>query len=493
MLITEALERHGRDRPHAPAVTDEGRSLDSAGLLAEVRAAAAALRRHGVQPGDRVAVCLPNSVEFLVVALAAAWAGATFVPIAPADPAARRSQLLDDCGPALVVATPGPDPGWLRGRRAVSAAELRETRGAAPEPRSEGAPAPAYLIYTSGTTGAPKGVVIGHPALSAALADYADAVGMGPGSRVMCVSSFHFDGSFGNLFGGVLAGSLVTIPVRDRLAFPRNFVGWARRQGVDVTSFSPSYLRLLLAGGGLAALAGGPLRAVTLGGEALHAADVVALQAVLPGVAVYNRYGPTETTIGVTHHRLLAADLAPGCPVPIGRPHPGVTFHVLDEHGRPAGGPGELWIGGDQLMDGYWASPELTASVLRDDVVAGTLAYRTGDLVSVDGGVHTWLDRLDRVVKRRGVRISLAEVSAAFSGAAGVSAAIAVAHGAPPDTEIVAFVVTEAPAGAVRAAASELLPATMMPDVIEVVGELPVTPAGKIDEERLLAAWLEPR
>lgn len=496
MLITEALERHATDRPHAPAAADAGRSVDYETLAAEVRTTAAALRRHGVGPGDRVAICLPNGLDFLVAALASAWVSATFVPLAPADPARRRAQIVADCQPALVLTASAADAGRLAGHPPVTVDGLRAAPGAgAPHPAP--AAAPAYMIYTSGTTGTPKGVVIGHPAFTAALEDVVAAVDMGPRSRLMCVSSFHFDGSFGNLFGGVYAGGFVTIPDRARLVFPRNFVRWVERHGVDVTSFSPSYLRLLLTGRDAQRLAGGSLRVVAVGGEAASAADLLALQRAAPQVAMYNRYGPTETTIAVSHHRLLPDELEPGRPVPIGRPHPGVTFHLRDEQGRPvtdAGLPGELWIGGDQLMDGYWAAPDLTAGVLRDDVAPGGRAYRTGDLVSVDGdGVHTWHDRVDRVVKRSGVRISLAEVSAALSAAPGVSAAVAVAHGAPPDTEIVAFVVSDRPAAGLRASAAELVPETMLPDAIEVVPAIPLTTAGKVDERRLLTAWAEGR
>ncbi len=460
--------------------------------MGEVRATASGLQRLGVGVGDRVAICLPNSVDFLVAALASAWIAATFVPLAPADPQRRRSLLVEDCDPALVVTAPQADPAWLRGRRGVTLAELQSAPGV-PAERPGADPAPAYIIYTSGTTGTPKGVVIGHQAMSAALEDTIAAVGIGGESRLMCVSSFHFDGSFAHLFGGVHAGGLVTIPDRNRLLFPRNFVRWVKRHGIDITSFSPSYLRLLLAGREVEVLAGSELRVIALGGEAASAADVRALNRAAPQVAVYNRYGPTETTIAVSHHR-LAGDLAPGLPVPIGRANPGVTFHLLDEQHHPVGEPGrpgELWIGGDQLMDGYWGSPGLTAEVLRDDVVPGARVYRSGDLVSVDGnGIHTWLDRLDRVVKRSGVRVSLAEVSSALADAPGVSAAVAVAHEAPPDTRIVAFVVSGASAVDVRAAASDLLPATMMPDVIEVVPALPLTGSGKVDERRLLSGWL---
>ena len=98
---------------------------------------------------------------------------------------------------------------------------------------------------------------------------------------------------------------------------------------------------------------------------------------------MFNRYGPTETTIAVTHEELTPELIADGT-VPIGRPHPALTFHLVDDSGHlidNADRVGELYIGGPQLMSGYWGAPELTAEVLRTDVVRGETVYRTGDLM----------------------------------------------------------------------------------------------------------------
>jgi non-ribosomal peptide synthetase component F len=282
----------------------------------------------------------------------------------------------------------------------------------------------------------------------------------------------------------------VTIPARPALLFPRNFLRWIDAHAVDVTGFTPTYLRLLAAGRALPALGAGPLRLVALGGEALAAADVLGLLDAAPQLRVFNRYGPTETTIAVAHHRLVATDLVAGEPVPVGRPHPGSSFHVLGDDLRPvpAGTPGELWIGGAQLMDGYWHAPELTAAVLRSDVVAGATVYKTGDLARADAdGLVTWLDRVDRVVKRRGVRISLAELTDALSGIGAVHAAAALARGPAPDTEILAFVVAEpADLPGVRTALAARLPEAMLPDRIVAVASMPLTNSGKLDERALL-------
>lgn len=282
----------------------------------------------------------------------------------------------------------------------------------------------------------------------------------------------------------------MTLPPRDEIVFPRRFVDWIDGHAVDYVHLSPTFLRLLFGGRVLDRLAGGPLRILALGGEALSAADITEVWRVLPELAVFNQYGPTETTICVTHHELTRSEVVPGEPVPIGRAHPGVSFHLLDDGSpiRQPGVTGELWIGGDQLMRGYWRSPDLTAQVLRTDLAPGKTVYRTGDLARFDAeGRFTCLGRSDGVVKRQGTRISLLEVGGAFEVAAGVEAAAAVRYGPDDECRIALFVVApERTVAEISAAGLRLLPATMIPDAIHLVDRLPVTSAGKLDTRRLL-------
>ena len=444
--------------------------------------------------GDRVCLLLPNSVDFVACSLACLWIGAIFVPLAVTDPPARLESIVADCAPAVVVTTDSSGDGSpppLTRSPGVSIAQLR-LRGAEPPDLHPGPHRLAYAIYTSGTTGTPKGVVVTTPAFAAAVAATADAFGIDGQTRALCVSPFHFDGSFGTLFPTLYAGGALVIRPREALLFPRTFFNAVKKEGITYTGFSPTYLRLLLASPQMDQLAATTLSVVALGGEACSSADVQALWEAAPHVQVFNRYGPTETTIAVTHVKLTQQTLARG-PVPIGRPHPGVTFHLVDSAGQlvdSADRIGELYIGGSQLMDGYWGAPDLTGEVLRTDVVSGETVYRTGDLVyRTETGDYVYVDRADRVIKRLGVRISLIELGEAMGSLEGVSAAACVAYDDDGQLGIVAFVVAEGPVVALdlRRAAGELLPESMLPDRIEMVDTLPLTPSSKLDERRLLA------
>lgn len=489
--VLGAVLDHADQAAERPAVKDLDRALTRGELRAAAGRVAAGLLGKGVEPGDRVVLLLGNSVDFVVAALGCLWAGVTFVPLAITDPDLRRAQIVADCRPAHVITAGSdhtPPSGLPVGTAWTSLSALSVADG--PTPRPVTSPI-SYVIYTSGTTGAPKGVQISPEAFFTAAQACADAMGLTADDRYLCVSPVHFDGSFSAIFPPLVRGISLAIPDREALLFPRRFFSIVVGEGITATSFSPSYLRLLRASGRLAKLADTPLRVMALGGEAPSTADIRAVWAASPGLRVVNRYGPTETTIAVAHLDLTPELLDAGL-VPIGRPHSGSSFHVVDEHGGLVDRPGvigELYIGGPQLMAGYLHDPAQSAAVLRTDVVDGTTLYRTGDLVFRDDrDNYVYAGRSDRVIKRHGVRMSLVEVTEALGDTDGVASAACMTFDLDGALGVVAFVVPdgELTCLAVRQAASERLPATMLPDQFVLVDDLPSTSSGKVDERRLL-------
>ena len=273
--VLPAILDHVATGPDRPAAKDLERDLNYRELGDDAALVAAGLGLRGVKEGDRVALLLPNSVDFVVAALACLWIGAIFVPLAVTDPVARLETILGDCAPAVVITSddradgtgevPVPDRARL-----VGISELRAPAGdlAAPDRVSTRV---AYAIYTSGTTGTPKGVLIGNRAFAAAVAASARALDLGVDTRTLCVSPFHFDGSFGTLFPTLFSGGAIVIRPREALLFPRTFFNTVKNEAITYTGFSPSYLRLLLSSPQVDRLAGTALEVVALGGEACSA------------------------------------------------------------------------------------------------------------------------------------------------------------------------------------------------------------------------------
>ncbi len=494
--VLSSIVVRAHEEPDRPAVKDPVRALSYGELVDEVGHLAGELEALGVGEGDRVALRLPNSVDFVVTALATLWVGALFVPLAVTDPEARVEAIVADCSPAVVFTGDEDDESDRRAPRPglptrVRYSDLGPQVGAVPPPAHAPPDRLAYAIYTSGTTGTPKGVLIGNDAFRAAVRSTAEALGLDRSTRTLCVSPFHFDGAFGSLFPTLVVGGAVVIRPREALLFPRTFFRAVRQEDITFTGFSPSYLKLLLASPQMSELEGSTLEVIALGGEAAVLADLRALWAAAPRLRVFNRYGPTESTIAVTHIELTEELVADGT-VPLGKPHPGVTFHLVDDQGLVidrADQVGELYIGGNQLMAGYWGAPELTERAMSTDVVAEGTLYRTGDLVYRNQrGDYVYVERADRVLKRSGVRISLLEVAEAVRRLPGVADATCVAFDNKGETGIAAFVVTEYPVPALelRRGAGHLLPDSMLPDRIELVPELPLTTSSKLDERRLL-------
>ena len=493
-VLHEIIEQ-ARTGPALPAAKDLSRELSYAELIYEVSRLATGLASRGVSEGDRVALLLPNSVDFVVAALASLWIGAVFVPLAVTDPEARLATIVADCAPAIVVTSDasGEDaapPRLLGGFTLVPISALRAEEPALAAPLVT-SPRVAYMIYTSGTTGTPKGVQIGNAAFGAAVQSTTNALGLDRATRTLCVSAFHFDGSYANLFPTLYSGGAVVIRPRDALLFPRAFFNTVAGEEINFSGFTPSYLRLLLASPQMAELGGSALEIIALGGEALPVADLRSLWSYMPEIRLFNRYGPTETTIAVTNMELTPDMIEEGT-VPMGYPHPGVSFHLLDDDGvviEESDRVGELYIGGNQLMDGYWGAPALTKEVMRTDVVPGETVYRTGDLVYRNkNGSYVYVDRADRVIKRSGVRISLVELSEIMRSLVGVTGAACMTFDNEGELGIVAFVVTNGAASALdlRRAALEHIPESMMPNRIELVKALPLNKSNKLDERLLL-------
>ncbi|MER6036911.1 amino acid adenylation domain-containing protein [Streptomyces sp. NPDC001835] len=481
--VTRLVTDMGCAAPDATAVRFQDRALG----YGELDEAADRMARHlaglGAGPGTLVGVHLERSPELLISLLAVLRTGAAYVPIDPIYPPARIGHMLQDSGARLVVTdetlggtltpfpvTPVP----------VSAA-LTTGPPAAPLDRSD-PDAPAYVIYTSGSTGLPKGVQVGHRALVNFLWTMARRPGFGSRDSLLALTTVCFDIAGLELYLPLVRGGTVEI-----LPAAEAADGVALRERVEhsaptVLQATPTTWRMLLAAG----WDGDPGLRALCGGEPL---PPELAERLAPRVgALYNMYGPTETTIWSTVDRVL-----PGEAATIGRPIGNTRCHVLDERGVPVppGIPGELYLSGDGTADGYLNRPELTAERFVTVPGGGTgRAYRTGDLVRhLPDGRLEYLERIDGQIKLNGYRIELGEVESALRRLPGVTEAVAVVReDRPGERRLAGYLV--GPAGppdvaGMRAALGERLPVYMVPSALVVLPRLPLTPNGKVDRAAL--------
>ena len=412
-----------RVKPDAEAVVCEDQRLSYGGLADLSGRVAWALRRLGVDVDARFGLCVERSVGMVASLLGVLRSGGAYVPLDPSHPEARLREMIGDAGLHCIVVDRGSAErlsGLLADQRLVVLEDLAPEA----EPFADAVPQPlqlAYVIYTSGSTGKPKGVAVSHGSLHLqSLEDFLGTYGISAADTVLHSSTINFDVALHELLPALIRGGRVVMRglgapwELDRMnaALSGEGVTFARIP----TAYWQQWMRSL------------PpslpkLRQVTVGGEGLPGDALGRWQRThLSHVRLDNLYGPTETTVASLYHRTGPSDASETI-VPIGRPYPGRSAMVLDGDGAvvPAGGLGELCVGGDSVARGYLNRPGLTAERFVPDPhgAPGSRLYRTGDLcrMRADGTV-LFLGRLDQQVKLRGYRIELGEIEAGSAAVA---------------------------------------------------------------------------
>jgi amino acid adenylation domain-containing protein len=500
--LFDAFRENAARLADKPAVVFQDTTLSYAELEARSNRLARFLAARGVRPGVLVGLFVERSAAMVVALLAILKAGGAYVPLDPAYPKGRLELILRDAGaPVLVTesALAGElDPGDAKVVSLDSDAAAIALEDAAPFDGGATADSVAYAIYTSGSTGTPKGVLVHHRALVNFMGSMAREPGLVETDRLLAVTSLSFDIAGLELYLPLTVGATVDVADRETSADGARLAARLRSTSATLLQATPATFRLLLDAG----WEGDTNLVILCGGEAFPRPLADAL--VPRAKAVWNMFGPTETTIWSTVQRVSAGGAAS---VPIGKPIANTQLYVVDRGLRPVpiGVPGELLIGGDGVAKGYYRRDELSAErfiahplaalvrSLEPSAVLSEKVYRTGDLVRflADGTVE-FLGRLDHQVKLRGYRIELGEIEAVLGEHPAVREVVVVAReDASFDKRLVAYValvegasVTVADA---RAHLRERLPDYMLPSHFVVLPALPRTPNGKLDRKALPA------
>ncbi len=503
--------------PDAAAVVSGDRWVSYRELAARAARLARMLAGAGAGPESVVGLCLERGAD-LIAAMWGTWlAGAAYLPLDPGYPAQRLEYMLADSNAAVLVAhrsaaraLAGPARAagltvlWLDAAGpADSAAETRTGPVSSVSPAGRGDL--ACVIYTSGSTGVPKGVLVTHQGLASVLAGWAAAhFAPADSHRWLTLASAGFDVFTGDVVRALgPGGSVVVGPVGLQLSVPQ----WAEslaRNAVSALECAPRHADALVDYLHHAGTALPGLRLLVVTTEVWRSAAAARARLVLgPRVRVLTAYGLTEATVDSTwSDRPGLADGADR-PVAVGRPLPGSRLLVLDERLglRPGGVAGEVYLAGPGLARGYGGRPGLTAQRFVADPLgpAGGRLYRTGDVGrwSRDGELE-YLGRADDQISIRGYRVEPGEIEAVLAAHPAIAqAVVTLREDVPGDQRLIAYIIpaaagTAAGAGAgitaaVRGYAAARLPDYMVPAAVVPLGELPLTPAGKIDRSALPA------
>ncbi|HJX28874.1 MAG TPA: amino acid adenylation domain-containing protein, partial [Thermoanaerobaculia bacterium] len=459
------------------------------------------LRARGCGPESRVGVLLERSCELLVALLGILKAGAAYVPLDPEHPAERLAFQDRDARLRLVLTRtdlagrlPGAEDRFLFLEHGGPAAgNLADAPLSVPVDPDH----PAYVLYTSGSTGHPKGAVISHRAILNRLLWMQDALLLTAADRVLQKTPFSFDVSVWELFWPLMTGARLVVARpgghRDNTYLERLITS----QEITVLHFVPSMLQLFLEEPAVEECR--TLRDVVCSGEVLPTELARRFATRLGHARLHNLYGPTEAAVDVTSWLCEAASIRNDRgSIPIGRPIANTRIHLLDPGllPVPVGVRGELFIAGVNLARGYVERPDLTAERFLPDPAGGEpgeRVYRTGDLARwrTDGAIE-YLGRTDHQVKIRGFRIELGEIEAVLLTLPGVREAIVLAREdradrGGSDRRLVAYVVGDVAADALRQGLRERLPEHMVPAAFVFLSALPLGPNGKVDRKALPA------
>ncbi|MBS0433236.1 MAG: aminotransferase class III-fold pyridoxal phosphate-dependent enzyme, partial [Proteobacteria bacterium] len=334
--------------PERTAVQGDGQAWSYARLAQYADAVARTLKICGVARGDMVGIHLPRRPEMLGALLGVMHSGAAYVPLDPTLPAERLRNMADRAEIKCVLT-------WCAEETSAALVEGRELLALesfdpAAAPKAElptiGGNDLAYVMFTSGSTGQPKGVRVLHRNLANFVASMSVESGVHKDDVLCAVTTLSFDISGLELYVPLVAGARIVLASDEQHRDPVALASLLRETGATVLQTTPSLLRVLVDAVPLEVL---QRLKLLIGGETLPR-DLV--DCVLPHCReLWNLYGPTETTIWSTLHRVQHDEGA----VPLGKPIANTRVHVLDERRQPLpeGVIGEIWIGGAGVAEGY--------------------------------------------------------------------------------------------------------------------------------------------
>lgn len=499
-LFDDALAR----TPEKCALVFEGRRLSYRQLHRLSDALAVLLQRNGLRRGDRVAVMLENSAEFVVSLIGILKAGGVLMPVNPLTRPAKLAYLLQDAEAVALIAQRSLaecfEPALARsaalrlcvvvgGSEGLSAAPLylpfpdeTDPEGRAPLPAHSIDQDLASLIYTSGSTGEPKGVMLTHANMVAAVRSVLGYLPLQEDDVVFSVLPMAF--SYG-LYQAILCLTVGCRLVLERsFAFPAQALALMIGERATVFPGVPSIFAILTGLHSLQDHALGTVRILTSAAAALPVETIARLRRAFPNARIFSMYGMTECK----RISFLPPEDIDVRPASVGKGMPNQDHWLVDDQGCRLAGPavGELVVRGSHVMLGYWKKPLQTAQRLRPGMLPGQSVLHTGDLFRQDAdGYLYFVARKDDIIMTRGEKVSPREVEDALHELDGVLEAAVIGVPDPILGQAVkAFVVLKPGCAYEKRSVVRhclgRLEAYMVPKHVEFVPDLPKTDSGKI-------------
>ncbi|QKQ73079.1 non-ribosomal peptide synthetase [Nostoc sp. TCL240-02] len=493
--IHQLFEEQVQKTPNKIAVVFEDQQLTYAQLNRKANQLAHYLQQRGVKPEVLVGLCTERSLLMIIGLLGIIKAGGAYLPLDPTLPkegfASRLQDLeipliltqqrLVDNLPTDVAQIVCLDTDWD-----IIADHKDEN------PISEiTAQNLVYVLFTSGSTGKPKGVAIEHQQLLNYLHGITQRLDLSSTTNFATVSTLAADLGNTGIFAALCTGGCLHILSIECATDSAILAKYCRTHPIDCLKIVPSHLATLLASAPSDSIL--PRQQLILGGEAASWQLIEQIRQQAPSSLIFNHYGPTEATVGVTTFAVGNQQISTQT-VPLGRPLANTQIYLLDKQLQPVpiGVPGELYIGGTGLARGYLNRSDLTAEKFIPNPFAemGSRLYKTGDIARylADGNIE-FIGRVDQQVKIRGFRVELGEIESVLCQHPQVQQAVVSVREDNSNKSLIAYVVSKQTqtlnVSELQRFLREKLPEYMMPSTFIMLKALPLTSNGKINRNAL--------
>ena len=495
--IHQLFESQVEKTPDAVAVVFADRQLTYEELNQKANQLANYLHSLGIKPALLVGICMESSLEMVLAILAILKAGGAYVPLDPMYPQKRLSFMLQDSQVSVLITQK-----HLIDRLPQHQAEIvcldtdwqliSQFPHHTPITESQ-ATNLAYIIYTSGSTGQPKGVAVTHQAVNR-LVFNTNYIQLTPDDRIAQAANIAFDAATFEIWGALLHGAKLVIITKSILLSPEEFAANIHAQEISVLFLTTALFNQLA---NFVPQAFSSLRYLLFGGEAVEPRWVKEILDKGAPQQLLHVYGPTENTTFSSWY--LVEELpTTATTIPIGRPISNTQIYLLDQNLQPVpiGIPGEIYLGGAGLAQGYFNRSALTQEKFISNPLekTGSRLYKTGDLARYlpDGNIE-FLGRIDHQVKIRGFRIELGEIESVLNQHPQVFQSLVISHKDEDSSNhrLISYIVpnqeqtSSLSVHELRLFLQENLPEYMIPTHFVTLSALPLTPQGKIDRRTL--------
>ena len=487
--IIKYFEEQAKKTPNTPAIIFENKKMNYKELNEKANSLAYELRRNGVTNNTIVGILQERSFEMLIAIVAVLKSGGSYIPIAPDYPNERIEYMLKDSSASILLTN---ETHRINTNKKIIDISLKNSRIyneykenlkniSKPEDLS-------YLIYTSGSTGTPKGVMLKQQNLSNfynSMKCKIEYLNDSKRHKILSITTVSFDIFAFETLMSLTRGLTVYLTNENEQKITSKIEKIIKRNKIEIMQTTPSVMKFHLENlNNKESLKS--LKYIILAGEPLPKTLVDKIKAIIPGIQVFNGYGPSETTIFSTF-----ANVTEQKEITIGKPINNTQIYILNKNKKlmPQGTIGELYISGDGIGKGYINKEKQTQeNFIQNPFNTEKIMYKVGDLGTYnENGEIMCYGRIDNQVKIRGLRIELTEIEKQIQEIYNIHDCVVEKKQVNGKDALCAYYVENGPVdkNSLRIILHTKLPEYMVPQYFVKLEKIPHTPNGKIDRKAL--------